>query len=95
MDMIRYDSKLQLRKIPIKYPELTNKKVPAQKDSDGKFYYSGYKNVDRFTRAGYKGREIICPMCDTVSTVNHFSWSSLTCPNCDCKHIPKISWWTK
>ena len=45
MDMIRYDSKLQLRKIPIKYPELTNKKVPAQKDSDGKFYYSGYKNV--------------------------------------------------
>ena len=94
MDMILYDSKLQLRKIPIKYPELTNKKVPAQKDSDGKFYYSGYKNVDRFTRAGYKGREIICPMCDNVTTAYHFSWLSLNCTHCD-TDISKSLWWTK
>ena len=95
MDMILYDSKLQLRKVPIKYPELTNKEVPAQKDSEGKFYYPGYKHVDRFTRAGYKGREIICPMCDHVSIVYNFSWLSLSCKHCECEYIPKISWWTK
>ena len=78
----------------IRYPELTNKKVPAQKDSEGKFYYSGYKHVDRFTRAGHKGREIICPMCDHVSTVYHFSWSQLNCIHCDTP-ISKSWWWTK
>ena len=94
MTMILYDSKLQLRKIPIKYPELTNKKVPAQKDSEGEFYYSGYKRVNQSTRSGYKGREIICPMCDNVTTVYHFSWSSLNCTHCD-TDIVKSSWWTK
>ena len=76
--------------------QLTQKKVPAHKDKQGRFYYLNYKKVDKHTRSSkHKGREIICPMCDTVSTVNHFNLSSLTCPNCDCQHIPKISWWTK
>ena len=92
MDMILYDSKLQLRKIPIKYPELTNKKVPAQKDSEGKFYYSGYKHVDRFTRSGYKGREIFA-LC-VITLQYHFSWSSINCTHCD-TDIVKSSWWTK
>ena len=74
--------------------QLTQKKLPAHKDQHGRFYYPNHKKVNKHTRSGYQGREIICPMCDTVSIVNHFSWLSLTCPNCDCKHIPKISWWT-
>ena len=74
---------------------MKTKKVPAHKDSEGRFYYPGYKKVNRYTRAGYQGREIICPMCDTVSTVYHFGWSSLSCQHCDCNYIPKISWWTK
>ena len=41
-------------------------KVPAQKTSDGKFYYLNCKRVNRHTRAGFNGREIVCLMCDTV-----------------------------
>ena len=73
---------------------IKTKKVPAQKDSQGRFYYSGYKKVNRYTRAGYQGREIICPACDTVSTVYHFAWATLNCQHCDTP-IVKISWWTK
>ena len=68
-------------------------KVPAQKDKDGRFYYLNCKRVNRHTRSGFNGREIICPMCDHVSTVYHFSWSSLVCQHCELQ-INKGSWWT-
>ena len=68
-------------------------KIPALKDKDGRFYYLNCKKVDRHTRSGYKGRDIICPMCDTVRTVYHFSWSSLTCQHCELS-INKTAWWT-
>ena len=73
---------------------METKKVPAHKDRDGRFYYPGHKKVNRYTRVGYQGREIICPACDTVSTVYHFAWSTLNCQHCDTP-IVKISWWTK
>ena len=68
-------------------------KVPAKKDKDGRFYYLNCKKVDRYTRSGYGGREIICPMCDMVETVYHFSWSSIMCQHCELQ-IDKRSWWT-
>ena len=68
-------------------------KVPAKKDKDGRFYYLNCKKVDRYTRSGFDGREIICPMCDHVSTVYHFSWTSLTCQHCELP-INKSAWWT-
>jgi len=67
--------------------------VSPQKDSDGRFYYLNCKRVNRHTRAGYGGRKIICPMCDHVSTVYHFSWSALSCQHCDTM-INKRHWWT-
>ena len=39
-------------------------------------------NVTRYTRAGKNGRAIVCPECKTVRTVNHFTFSGLTCPEC-------------
>ena len=66
-------------------------KVPAKKDKDGRFYYLNCKRVDRYTRSGYGGREIICPMCDTVSTVYHFSWSALSCQECGAM-VEKNQW---
>ena len=68
-------------------------KVPARKDKDGRFYYLNCKRVNRHTRSGFNGREIICPMCDTVSTVYHFSWSALSCQHCDTM-VDKRHWWT-
>jgi len=40
------------------------------------------KHLDRYTRAGNNGREIMCPNCEHYSTVYHFAWSALTCNNC-------------
>ena len=68
-------------------------KVPAKKDKDGRFYYLNCKKVDRYTRSGFNGRQIICPMCDHVSTVYHFSWLSVTCQHCELS-INKTAWWT-
>ena len=41
------------------------------------------KNVNRYTRAGKFGKTIICPECDNKARVFHFSWSALTCLNCN------------
>ena len=41
-----------------------------------------FTNVNRFTRAGKNGREILCPECREWSTVYHFSWSALGCIHC-------------
>ena len=50
-----------------------------------------YNNVNKYTRAGNNGKEIICPLCDNKHTVFHFSWSALTCQDCD-NSIDKYSW---
>ena len=48
-------------------------------------------NVTKYTRAGYKGKEIICPQCNKQSTVFHFAWSALGCCNCNAM-INKYEW---
>ena len=45
-------------------------------------YKNGFKNVDRYTRAGKNGKVIICPVCGEPELVYHFSWASMTCPSC-------------
>ena len=52
------------------------------------------RNVDRFTRAGRAGREIICPSCGTVARVYHFAWCAITCSGCD-QMIDKEHWLIK
>ena len=51
------------------------------------------KTVNRYTRAGYGGRNIFCPKCDKRSRVFHFSWSALNCQHCDTM-IDKNQWRT-
>jgi len=48
-------------------------------------------NVNRFTRAGRTGKTIICPQCDNKARVFHFSWSKLSCMNCN-HSIDKNEW---
>ena len=40
------------------------------------------KTVDKYTRAGRYGKTIVCPECNKVATVYHFSWSALGCQEC-------------
>ncbi len=47
--------------------------------------------VNRFTRAGYNGKVIICPQCNNEATVFHFAWSALSCTHCG-SSVNKTSW---
>ena len=50
-----------------------------------------YKPVNRYTRAGYNGKNIKCPKCQSVRPIYHFSWSGLTCPECK-ESIDNLDW---
>ena len=41
-----------------------------------------YAPVVKYTRAGYNGKQIMCPECGHVHRVYHFSWANMTCNNC-------------
>ena len=47
--------------------------------------------VNKYTRARKDGRFIICPKCHQGHFVFHFSWSALSCQNCDAM-INKNQW---
>ena len=42
-----------------------------------------FTTVNRYTRAGKNGKQILCPECREWSTVYHFSWSALVCQSCN------------
>ena len=68
------------------YPNLYQEVLKDYHWSWGKFNPN-----NRYTRAGNNGKVIICPECNNKSTVFHFSWSALGCPNC--KYIvDKYDW---
>ncbi len=47
--------------------------------------------VTRYTRAGKNGKQIVCPECDNIRRVYHFSFSGLTCPKCK-QSVDKYRW---
>ena len=49
------------------------------------------KPLTRYTRAGYKGKEIMCHECKEWGKVYHFSWYSLGCTSCG-EMIDKEKW---
>ena len=50
-----------------------------------------YKPVTRYTRAGYNGKQIKCPNCQSVRRVYHFNFSGLVCPECK-ESVGKYDW---
>ena len=50
-----------------------------------------FSNVNRYTRAGRNGKDILCPECRTWGTVYHFAWSALGCTHCH-EMIDKEDW---
>ncbi len=49
------------------------------------------KKVNKYTRAGYRGKSITCPECDTDVIVYHFAWSALGCQSCGAM-VEKNQW---
>ena len=49
------------------------------------------RKVTKHTRATRNGKVIVCPECNKVSTVYHFSWSALGCQHCNTM-IDKYEW---
>ena len=47
--------------------------------------------VTRYTRGGKNGKQLVCPECDNIIRVYHFSFSGLTCPKCK-QSVDKYSW---
>ena len=50
-----------------------------------------FKPITPKARAGKWGKHIMCPCCESITKVYHFSWSGLQCQHC--KHdIDKSLW---
>ena len=52
---------------------------------------SYFTTVNRYTRAGKNGKDILCPECREWGTVYHFSWSALVCQSCK-ESVNKEEW---
>ena len=50
------------------------------------------RKVEKYTRASKThGKTIVCPECNKVATVFHFSWSALGCQECGAM-VDKYEW---
>ena len=50
------------------------------------------RKVEKYTRASKThGKTIVCPECNKVATVFHFSWSALGCQHCGTM-VDKYDW---
>ena len=47
--------------------------------------------VTIYTRGGKYGKQIVCPECDNIIRIYHFSFSGLTCPKCK-QSVDKYRW---
>ena len=50
-----------------------------------------FKTVNRYTRAGKNGKQILCPECKEWGKVYHFNWYALGCTCCG-EMIDKEKW---
>ena len=47
--------------------------------------------ITKRSRCGKWGKHIMCPKCETIHKVYHFSWSAIVCQQCDTA-IDKSLW---
>jgi len=47
--------------------------------------------VTKYTRGGKNGKQLVCPECDNIIRVYHFSFTGLTCPKCK-QSVDKYDW---
>ena len=64
--------------------EIKNETLTRKVNKDSRAYRGKYTTE-------IHGRPIVCPECNKVATVYHFSWSALSCQHCDTM-IDKYDW---
>ena len=73
---------------------MTNSKSLPRRDANAAdFNIKTNKNsyVTKYTRGGKYGKQLVCPECDNIIRVYHFSFSGLTCPKCK-QSVDKYRW---
>ena len=70
-----------------------SKSLPKREANAADFKDISNKNscVTKYTRGGKNGKQLVCPECDNIIRVYHFSFSGLTCPKCK-QSVDKYSW---
>ena len=70
-----------------------SKSLPKREANAADFKTQSNKNscVTKYTRAGKNGKQIVCPDCDNIIRIYHFSFSGLTCPKCK-QSVDKYRW---
>ena len=54
-----------------------------------------FKKITPFSNCDeYKGTDLKCPKCNTLTKIYHLSWESLCCQNCEVM-IDKYKWFIK
>ena len=73
---------------------MTNSKLLPKRDAnaaDFKTQNINNRKVTRYTRGGKNGKQLVCPECDNIIRIYHFSFSGLTCPECK-QSVDKYEW---
>ena len=73
---------------------MTNSKsLPKREANAADFKTQNINNsyVTKYTRGGKNGKQLVCPECDNIIRVYHFSFSGLTCPKCK-QSVDKYEW---
>ena len=70
-----------------------SKSLPKREANAADFKTQSIKNsyVTKYTRGGKYGKQLVCPDCDNIIRVYHFSFSGLTCPKCK-QSVDKYRW---
>ena len=75
---------------------ITSNILPRREANAADFSNKTNKNfkdiyVTRYTRGGKYGKQLVCPECDNIIRIYHFSFSGLTCPKCK-QSVDKYRW---
>ena len=50
-----------------------------------------FQPMHKYSRTGFDGKLIKCPVCESSHRVFHLAWSSLTCQSCK-SDVDKYDW---
>ena len=76
---------------------MTNSNILPRRDANAAdFKNKTNKNsednyVTKYTRGGKYGKQLVCPDCDNIIRIYHFSFTGLTCPQCK-QSVAKYDW---
>ena len=72
---------------------ITSISLPKREANAADFKTQSINNscVTKYTRGGKYGKQLVCPECDNIIRVYHFSFSGLTCPKCK-QSVDKYRW---